>query len=232
MTSGQTFDGRKLVSVRTADPRVCAQVNELISHLFSLLVPTGLVCYISADEPQLAAGTNIHLYLRFHSHLDQYLEYFGYMYSHTDESINKSGKTETSNFIGVTQIQTIEGTQKYIFPHQSVTAAQKKSEATTRRLGGLRVAPPFFLRIGVFFTVALSRVGGDFSTPYLGFCCGSKGTRDVPSGLTNRLRSDFLNSAPIRAETVLTSLRIQTTSLDLTSVNAHQHHPPPSPPAS
>lgn len=35
---------------------------------------------------------------------------------------------------------------------------------------------------------------GDFKTPNLGFCSGSKGTRDDPSGLTSRLRSVFLNS--------------------------------------
>lgn len=39
-------------------------------------------------------------------------------------------------------------------------------------------------------------VGGDFKTPNLGFCSGSKGTLDDPSGLTSRLRSVFLNSAP------------------------------------
>lgn len=47
----------------------------------------------------------------------------------------------------------------------------------------------------VFFLVMLVREAiGDFSTPNRGFCWGSNGTLDDPSGLTSRLRSVFLNS--------------------------------------
>lgn len=60
--------------------------------------------------------------------------------------------------------------------------AQKKSEAVGRRLG----AGPAWLFL---------RSSGVLSTPHLGFCRGSKGTREEPSGLSSRLRSDFLNSA-------------------------------------
>ncbi len=57
-------------------------------------------------------------------------------------------------------------------------------------------SPPLFLGpLGVFLTLLESGVVGDFKTPNLGFCFGSKGTRDDPSGLTSRLRSVFLNSA-------------------------------------
>lgn len=73
---------------------------------------------------------------------------------------------------------------------------QKKSAAEGRRLGVLfGILKPVFL-LGVFLPLHESGVGGDFKTPNLGFCVGSKGTRDDPSGLTSRLRSDFLNSAP------------------------------------
>ncbi|KPP72740.1 Zinc finger protein 665-like, partial [Scleropages formosus] len=44
------------------------------------------------------------------------------------------------------------------------------------------------------------KVEGDFSTLNRGFCWGSKGTRDDPSGLTSRLRSVFLNSGQQKAE--------------------------------
>lgn len=55
----------------------------------------------------------------------------------------------------------------------------------------------FFLpAFGVLLMLVGCGVGGDFNTPDLGFCLGSKGTRDDPSGLSNRLRSVFLNSAP------------------------------------
>lgn len=58
---------------------------------------------------------------------------------------------------------------------------QKKSEAVGRRLGA-----------GQVFLFLCS--SGDLSTLHLGFCRGSKGTREEPSGLSSRLRSDFLNS--------------------------------------
>lgn len=66
--------------------------------------------------------------------------------------------------------------------------AQKKSEAVGRRLG----AGPARLFL---------RSSGVLSTPHLGFCRGSKGTREEPSGLSSRLRSDFLNSAGGRETT-------------------------------
>lgn len=66
--------------------------------------------------------------------------------------------------------------------------AQKKSEAVGRRLGA-GPAWPFL------------RSSGVLSTPHLGFCRGSKGTREEPSGLSSRLRSDFLNSAGGRETT-------------------------------
>lgn len=66
--------------------------------------------------------------------------------------------------------------------------AQKKSEAVGRRLGA-GPARPFL------------RSSGVLSTPHLGFCRGSKGTREEPSGLSSRLRSDFLNSAGGRETT-------------------------------
>lgn len=59
-----------------------------------------------------------------------------------------------------------------------------------RHLGVLRGVPAHFL----FRALAASGVAGDFNTPHLGFCWGSKGTREDPSGLTRRLRSVFLNS--------------------------------------
>lgn len=46
----------------------------------------------------------------------------------------------------------------------------------------------------VFLVLLVREASGDFRTPNRGFCWGSKGTRDDPSGLTSRLRSVFLNS--------------------------------------
>lgn len=88
--------------------------------------------------------------------------------------------------------------------------AQKKSEAVGRRLG----AGPAWLFL---------RSSGVLSTLHLGFCRGSKGTREEPSGLSSRLRSDFLNSAGGR----------ETTSSAIPSTPfPHLPPPPPGQPAS
>lgn len=76
--------------------------------------------------------------------------------------------------------------------------AQKKSEAVGRRLGA---GPGVFLR-----------GSGDLSTPHLGFCRGSKGTREEPSGLSSRLRSDFLNSAGGAGQETGSAIAVRITS--------------------
>lgn len=53
------------------------------------------------------------------------------------------------------------------------------------------------------FFVMETGVGEDFKTPNLGFCVGSKGTRDEPSGLTSRLLSVFLNSVTTQKKKTL-----------------------------
>lgn len=72
------------------------------------------------------------------------------------------------------------------------STSQKKSAAVGRAGAGavLRGVPAHFL----FRARAASGAAADFNTPNLGFCRGSKGTREDPSGLTWRLRSVFLNS--------------------------------------
>lgn len=70
------------------------------------------------------------------------------------------------------------------------STSQKKSAAVGRARGVLRGVPAHFL----FRTLAPGGAAGDFNTPHLGLCWGSKGTREDPWGLTRRLRSVFLNS--------------------------------------
>lgn len=60
----------------------------------------------------------------------------------------------------------------------------------------------FLLLAAIFWNLAESGVAGDFNTPNFGFCFGSNGTRDDPSGLTRRLRSVFLNSTTRKGQIV------------------------------
>ncbi|TNN48399.1 hypothetical protein EYF80_041385 [Liparis tanakae] len=80
--------------------------------------------------------------------------------------------------------------------------------------GGRRTVVVFGVLVPAFLTVLVpvlmpafltaflvaTGVGGDFKTPNLGFCLGSKGTRNEPSGLTSRLRSVLRNSAGRRLD--------------------------------
>lgn len=131
--------------------------------------------------------------------------------SHTKEETSKSDKHKNTSSINQSSQDLILETVHREFWSESF-ACQKKSAAEGRRrgvlLGGSLLIGVFFVLVGVFllrmgvfleaagvfFTLEDRGVGGDFRTPNLGFCSGSKGTLEEPSGLTRRLRSVFLNS--------------------------------------